>query len=625
MGILRPLISILVPVYNVSQYLRQCLDSLVNQTLNDIEIICVNDGSTDDSASILMEYAKTDRRIVIVNKENGGLPSARNAGLDIAKGKYVGFVDADDYVDKDMYRKLYYTAKQYDSDIVVCGAHPFPNEEMAPQWLKTTLSPRDITYKANCIEAIFTECGAKPFLWRDLIRKDLIDQNHFRLDEDIVVGEDQAFQFKVFPVARRVTFVSDKLYYYRYSRPESIMNEKRFKDYGTRIFKHVNMIASIAESWTKHLQSKETAVRFFSWSVDFIYWDIIRVSAVDRVKIARKFTDILSEAGYYNYLKEYSWDTRKHFQYIYGLRNTEAYEPEVSIVVVVGSCSDYITRFLDSILNQKNRKMEVLLYENNTDDSTKDKVREYLYKDPRICIRAGEWSPVSEKYNDALITAKGNYIVFMNVYEYIQRTDWLDATLEILDGDPSVDIAGYLENRNGIREIRECQNANFRQFIYRMEKIRDLNLEFEDYSFFTGSVFFTKYCLDSKYVFAIPKFTIQREPFHRQTIYASEAKLLLRCMVLLLEMSKTNHLDRLAEHITDLLNSENYIRLITDSTYGFYIHPSSVNNPDEDFHAEILALLIRANEIAYIHEEDRSVLSILSVFIAKRHLFLEKI
>ena len=585
----------------------------------------MNDGSTDDSESIIMEYAKIDRRIVIVNKENGGLPSARNAGLDIAKGKYVGFVDADDYVDKDMYRKLYYTAKQYDSDIVVCGAHPFPNEEKAPLWLKTTLSPRNITYKTNCTEALFTECGAKPFLWRDLIRKDLIDQNHFRLDEEIVVGEDQAFQFKVFPAAQRVTFVSDKLYYYRYSRPESIMNEKRFKDYGARISKHVNMIASIIESWSKHLQSKENAVQFFTWSVDFIYWDIIRISAVDRVKIARKFTEILSNAGYYNYLKEYSWDTRNHFQYIYDLRDIKAFEPEISIVAVVESSSDYIRGFLDSILNQKKRKIEILLYENNPDNSTKNTIREYLYKDPRICFRGGEWSPVNEKYNDALLTAKGRYIAFMNVYDYIQRNDWLDTTLEILNSDSSVDIAGYLENRKGKQNIIECQNANFRQFVYRMEKIKDLNLAFEDYSLFTGSVFFTKYCLNSKYVFSIPKFQICRKPFHRQKIYASEAKLLLRCMVLLLEMSKTNHLDKLTEHITDLLNSENYIRLITDATYGFYIHPSSINKPDEDFHAEILALLIRANELAYIHEEDKSVLRVLSVFIAKRHLFLEKI
>ena len=101
-----PLVSILVPVYNVEDYLERCLDSLLQQSLTQIEIVCVNDGSTDKSAEILEEYAKKDNRIVVVHKKNGGLPSARNAGLDVAKGKYVGFVDSDDYVDKDMFFKF---------------------------------------------------------------------------------------------------------------------------------------------------------------------------------------------------------------------------------------------------------------------------------------------------------------------------------------------------------------------------------------------------------------------------------------------------------------------------------------------------------------------------------------
>ena len=254
---IKPIVSILVPVYNVSKYLRQCLDSLVNQTLSDIEIICVNDGSTDESGKILQEYAAVDSRIVVVNKANGGLPSARNAGLDVARGKYVGFVDGDDYVDSDMYRKMYNAAIANNADIVVCGGHLFPKEEKASQWLKDVLSPRDITYRAGGEEALYSERGAKPFLWRDLIKKQLIDEHNFRLDESIVVGEDQAFQFKVFPAAKRVTFISDKLYYYRYSRPESIMNEPQYKDYGARISKHVNMMASIIQNSPGLFSSKD--------------------------------------------------------------------------------------------------------------------------------------------------------------------------------------------------------------------------------------------------------------------------------------------------------------------------------------------------------------------------------
>ena len=622
---IKPIVSILVPVYNVSKYLRQCLDSLVNQTLSDIEIICVNDGSTDESGKILQEYAAVDSRIVVVNKANGGLPSARNAGLDVARGKYVGFVDGDDYVDSDMYRKMYNAAIANNADIVVCGGHLFPKEEKASQWLKDVLSPRDITYRAGGEEALYSERGAKPFLWRDLIKKQLIDEHNFRLDESIVVGEDQAFQFKVFPAAKRVTFISDKLYYYRYSRPESIMNEPQYKDYGARISKHVNMMASIIQNSPGLFSSKDSAVRFFSWCVEFIYWDIIRVNAADRVDIARSFCTLLSQNGYFNHIKSYSWNVRNHFDYMYGLMEKKEEQPLISIVLTVGACADYISDCLDSLLNQSEKNTEIILYENGADDATRKLVREYLYKDMRICLRLGEWQPVSEKYNDALLTAKGKYIAFLNAYDYVQDADWLKHSVDIFDGDNTVDLIGYKEGENGKLHVENCQVADFRQFMFRIDKIRENKIKFEDHALLTGSVFFTKYCLASKYAYFIHKFMMRGDPLKRASIYADEAKLVLRAFVWLLQTARDYELTELAGRITGLLNSENYIRLITDSTYGFYIDKSSVNNPKEDFHTEVLSLLAKANELADLHGEDKAILRTFAMFIAKRHSFLEKI
>ena len=102
-----PKLSVVVPIYNVEQYLKKCLDSIVNQTLADIEIICVNDGSTDNSLDIINEYAKNDNRIVVINKKNSGLGAAYNSGLEIAKGEYIGFVEPDDYISPNMYEELY--------------------------------------------------------------------------------------------------------------------------------------------------------------------------------------------------------------------------------------------------------------------------------------------------------------------------------------------------------------------------------------------------------------------------------------------------------------------------------------------------------------------------------------
>lgn len=114
-------VSIIVPVYNVEKYLDKCMKSLVSQTLKDIEIICINDGSTDSSLAILESYANTDKRIIIIDKENEGQSVARNIGIKTAKGEYLGFVDSDDWVDKDYYEKLYNAAKKCDCDIACAG------------------------------------------------------------------------------------------------------------------------------------------------------------------------------------------------------------------------------------------------------------------------------------------------------------------------------------------------------------------------------------------------------------------------------------------------------------------------------------------------------------------------
>ncbi len=113
-------ISVIIPIYNTEKHLRQCLDSIINQTLKEIEIICVNDESTDGSLDIVNEYAQKDERIKIINKKNNGAAAARNTGMDHAAGEYIGFVDSDDWIALDMYEKLYENAKSYNSDIVMC-------------------------------------------------------------------------------------------------------------------------------------------------------------------------------------------------------------------------------------------------------------------------------------------------------------------------------------------------------------------------------------------------------------------------------------------------------------------------------------------------------------------------
>ena len=123
-----PKVSIIVPIYNVEKYLRQCLDSIVNQTLKDIEIILVDDGSTDSCPSICDEYASKDKRIIVIHKENKGLGAAYNTGLDIAKGEYIGFVESDDFIELNMYEELYERAVQSGVDVVKCNFYDYDSQ-----------------------------------------------------------------------------------------------------------------------------------------------------------------------------------------------------------------------------------------------------------------------------------------------------------------------------------------------------------------------------------------------------------------------------------------------------------------------------------------------------------------
>ena len=116
---------IIVPIYNVEKYLRKCIESILNQTLENIEVILINDGSTDNCGKIIDEYEKQDKRVISIHKENGGQSSARNMGLDIAKGKYIGFIDSDDYIDEYMYESLYNAIENSKADICVCGRESY--------------------------------------------------------------------------------------------------------------------------------------------------------------------------------------------------------------------------------------------------------------------------------------------------------------------------------------------------------------------------------------------------------------------------------------------------------------------------------------------------------------------
>ena len=183
-------ISIIVPIYNSEKYLKRCIDSLVNQSMKEIEIILVNDGSTDGSLKLIEDYAMKDSRIRIINKNNGGVSTARNAGIEIATGKYISFVDSDDWCEINMFEKMYEPAKEMELDFINIG-YSMDNKK-GISILKNPGNKYLVSTNLEEIAAALTELPLGYSVMK-LYKSDLISKNKIRFKANIALGEDAIF------------------------------------------------------------------------------------------------------------------------------------------------------------------------------------------------------------------------------------------------------------------------------------------------------------------------------------------------------------------------------------------------------------------------------------------------
>ena len=220
-----PKISVIIPVYNVEPYIRQCLDSVVNQTYKNLEIIIIDDGSPDSCGEICDEYAKKDNRIRIIHKENGGLSAARNDGLKYVTGKWISFVDPDDWCELDMYEKAIVKAKENDADIVIFSLYRETNKG---ERRIHAFSSDFITTDKKIISQIQLSILNRKYTplsdskewgqglpWDKLYKANLIFDNHLIFNEKVKANEDAIFNINAFQYAEKVVFFDEPLYHFR--------------------------------------------------------------------------------------------------------------------------------------------------------------------------------------------------------------------------------------------------------------------------------------------------------------------------------------------------------------------------------------------------------------------------
>lgn len=214
MDAVRPAVSIVIPIFNPGDYLLQSMDSVVNQSFSNIQIVCVNDGSTDGSLTVLRDYAKRDKRILVINKPNGGYGNAMNRGIDVATGEYIMILEPDDYMEPNMVESLYDTARTLACDVVKSNYWEYQGS------LGTNTF---INVLGNQIPGVVTNAMENPRLllispciWTAIYRKKMLVENGIRFSETPGAAyQDTAFAYKVLSSAKRISFLNDAFIHYR--------------------------------------------------------------------------------------------------------------------------------------------------------------------------------------------------------------------------------------------------------------------------------------------------------------------------------------------------------------------------------------------------------------------------
>ena len=282
-------ISVIVPVYNVEQYLERCVDSIISQTYTNLEIILVNDGSTDNSGKLCDELAKKDERIRVIHKENGGLSDARNRGIDEAESDLVGFIDSDDYIDSDMYEVLLKNLNNTDADLSMCALYDVYNNTAEAQVTNKE------TWKLSSEQAIKMVMEAKILsvtAVNKLYRKSLFTDLKFEVGK---IAEDAFIMIKLLDKCEKIVATNEKKYYYVH-RENSITTQKFSTKFLNVIEAYEQNSNIISEKYPK---LKDVAQTRMNWAYFYV---------LDRLLLDDNYNDKELENKLISYLKNYRKD-----------------------------------------------------------------------------------------------------------------------------------------------------------------------------------------------------------------------------------------------------------------------------------------------------------------------------
>lgn len=428
------LVSVIIPVYNSEKYLRECLDSVINQTLREIEIICVDDGSTDGSLSILREYEKKNPCIKTITQPNSGVSAARNMGLRNANGVYIAFLDSDDYVDPDTYHRAYQEAVSKKADIVVFGGDTFPEL----RWADMAMETRNICYHGDSVKALFHETGSIPFPVNKLYRRELFRKNDLWFDETLRLGEDQALMFDLFPVADTVAYIRENFYHYRQHDVSAMAVYNANID--AKIEAHMRLIRHIVRNWEQKGYTKAHGSELASWIIKFLFRDL------DQCRYNFKITSYREIINTINGLTELSFlDGYYRRQYCEAKRRIELpYHPRVSVIMPIYNAEEYLAETLYGLSAQKYWDFEIIFVDDGSTDHSLEIVEKFARDDRRARVLKQQHRFAGVARNYGMEYAKGEYLLFLDsddffspdmILKAVQKADQTNSDICVFQAD----------------------------------------------------------------------------------------------------------------------------------------------------------------------------------------------
>lgn len=526
-----PKVSIIIPTYNVEQYLRTCLDSAVNQTLENIEIIIVNDGSTDNCLEIIKEYAAEDDRIVVIDKENGGYGMAMNYGIDRAKGEYIGIIEPDDFVDVNMFGDLYNIAAENDLDFVKADFNRFEHDKYG----NLVLMYNKIAKKDSRYNSVFCP-GDNVWLfrltmntWSGIYKRKFIEENKIRHNETPGASfQDNGFWFQTFIYAKRAMFYDKPLYLNRRDNPNSsVYNPKK-------IWCMSNEYAYIKTILEKEPELYEKYIGIFNVIKYRNYmFTLSIIEPQQKPEYIKRFSEEFNNALHNNEIDQNLFLENEWEILSYIMKAPEEYTdscisqtPNISVIIPVYNMQEHVRQCLDSVVYQSLKNIEIICVNDGSTDNSLSILNSYAANDERVIVIDQDNQGVGKARNNGITAAKGEFVIFMDPDDWYPAKDILESLYMAAKNNDAVICGGsfstyqngklitkyegesskYTFEKNGYIEYKDYQfDYGYHRFIYKTNFLKENDIFFPSYSRFQDPPFFVKAMIKAEKFYAISK------------------------------------------------------------------------------------------------------------------------